>query len=191
MRHIRHGKNREIALVECHSFRVAFHDRDPKWAEQAKDAAGLSSPRSVVITRDHHDGCIRQHLHETRELKKRVQNRGVCRSDGVKHVAGDQHQIRPQLDDDIDYAAQRSRDIRLALVDPGGCLPLVLSEAEVYVREVNQSHRVRIARIHCVIFVRTCIGAPCAAPFRAESPIVDLTMMLLFESVIQPSLRSI
>jgi hypothetical protein len=58
--------------------------------------------------------------------------------------------------------------------------------------EVNKSHRARIALIHCVIFVRTSIGARSGSPFRVEfDAIVDLTMMLLFESVIHPSRRSI
>ena len=79
---------------------------------------------------------------------KRVEDGGIARADGVKHVAGDEHQLRLELDHPVDDAPQRSRDIRLALVDPRGSLPLVLSEAEVYVREVNQSHRVRVALIH-------------------------------------------
>ena len=33
----------------------------------------------------------------------------------------------------VRFSTQRSRDIRLTLVDPRGCLSLVLSEAEVYV----------------------------------------------------------
>jgi hypothetical protein len=145
-----------------------------------------------MVARDHHHRRIWQHLHETRELVERVQDRWVGGSNCVEHIAGDKHQIRAQLDDLVDYALKRSRDIRLTLIYSRGCLPLILSEAEVYVREVNQSHRVRIARIHCVIFVRTCIGAPFGAPVRPGlAAIVDLTMMLLFESVIQPSLRSI
>jgi hypothetical protein len=66
----------------------------------------------------------------------------------VKYVSGDEHQVGLQLDHFVDDAAQRDRDIRLTLIDPRGCLPLILSEAEVYVREMNQSHRVRIALIH-------------------------------------------
>jgi hypothetical protein len=62
----------------------------------------------------------------------------------------------------------------------------------MYVCEMYKSHRARIALIHCVILVRTCIGAICGSPLRAgDCAIVECTMMLLFESVIQPSLRSI
>lgn len=62
----------------------------------------------------------------------------------------------------------------------------------MYVCEVNKSHRTRIALIHCVIFVRTSIELRSEVPGRPEfDEIVDLTMMLLFESVIQPSRRSI
>src|SRR6266516_4837756 len=193
LRHIRHSKNPQVVLINGNPAWSAFNHLDPERTEQPEDATGLRSARSVMVAGDHHNRCMRQHLHEPRELKEGVQYRRVGRSDSMKDVASDQHQIGLQLDHDVDDATQRARDIRLTLVDPGGCLSLVLSEAEVYVREVNQSHRVRIARIHWVIFVRTCIGAPCAAPtpFRAGSPIVDLTMMLLLESVIQPSLRSI
>ena len=79
---------------------------------------------------------------------ERVQDRRIARANGVKHVSGDEHQIGFQPDHLVDHAAQRNRDIRLTLVDPRWRLPLILSEAEVYVREVNQSHRVRIALIH-------------------------------------------
>jgi hypothetical protein len=79
---------------------------------------------------------------------KPVENRGIARADCVKNVPGDEHQIRLELDHPVYDAPQRSGDIRLTLVDPRGCLSLVLSEAEVYVREVNQSHRVRVALIH-------------------------------------------
>ena len=110
----------------------------------------------------------------------------------MEHIAGDQHQIGPQLDHLVDDPSQRIRDVSLALVDASGSLSLVLPEAEVYVREVNQSHRARIALIHCVIFVRTCIGARSASPaLDGFATIIDRTMMVLFESVIQPSRRSI
>jgi hypothetical protein len=110
----------------------------------------------------------------------------------VKNVARYQDEIRLQLDDLVDHSPHRCGNVGLALVDAGGSLTLVLAEAEVYVGEVYESHRLRIALIHCVIFVRTCIGAPCGSPFRpATAAMVDLTMMLLFESVIQPRRRSI
>jgi hypothetical protein len=109
----------------------------------------------------------------------------------MENVPRDQHDIGPELDDLVDDPPQRIRYIRLALVDASGRLSLVLPEAEVDVREVNESHRARIALIHCVIFVRTCIGDRAASPIRDGGTIVDRTMMVLFESVIQPSRRSI
>jgi hypothetical protein len=97
-----------------------------------------------------------------------------------------------QLDHAVDHPTQRGRDVRLSLIDSGRRLPLVLPEPEVYVGKVNQSHRTRIARIHCVIFVRTCIGAIGGSPrLVGAEMMVDRVMMLLFESVIQPSRRSI
>jgi len=121
-----------------------------------------------------------------------VQDRWIRWTNCVKNIARDQHEVGPELDDFVDDPPQGSRDISLALVDASRSLSLVLPEAEVYVRQVNESHRARIALIHCVIFVRTCIGWRSASPFRAGGGVtVDRTMMLLFESVIQPSRRSI
>jgi hypothetical protein len=97
-----------------------------------------------------------------------------------------------EVDRGVDHAAQRSRYVGFPLIDSVWRLSLILAESKVYVGKVNQSHLARIARIHWVIFVRTCIGAPFGSPRRSGADsIVDSTMMLLFESVIQPSRRSI
>ena len=96
---------------------------------------------------------------------KCVQYRGIGGANGVKHVAGDEHELGTQLDHLVDHPTQRGRDIRLTLVDARGSLPLILPEAEVYVRDVNESHRARITLIHCVIFVCTCIGSRSVSPF--------------------------
>ncbi len=146
--HVGYRQNRKIALVKGDALWLAFHHRDPEWGEQRQNASRFRHARSVVIAGDHHHGCVGQHLHEARELVKGVENRRIAGANGVKYVAGDEHQVGLQLDHLVDDAAQRQRDIRLTLVDAGGGLPLILSEAEVYVREVNQSHRVRIALIH-------------------------------------------
>ena len=110
----------------------------------------------------------------------------------MKDIAGDEDEIRLQLDDLVDHSAHRGGNVSLPLVDAAESLPLVLSETEVNVRQVNQSHRARIALIHWVIFVRTCIGGRGGSPLRpGAGAMVDLTVMLLRESVIQPSRRSI
>ena len=146
--HVGHGENRQIVLGKWNSLRLTLHDVDSERREQPENAPGLGRARRVVIARHHDDGRARQRLHQARELVKRVENGGIAWADGVKNVPGDEHKLRLELDHPVYDAPQRSRDIRLTLVDPGGCLPLVLSEAEVYVREVNQSHRVRVALIH-------------------------------------------
>ena len=145
-----------------------------------------------MIAGDDDDPCLRQHLPQPLELKEGVQYGRIRRTHGVKNITCNQHEIWLQLDDLVYYALQRPRDVVLPLIQAGGSLSLILSETEVYVCEVNQSHRTRIALIHCVIFVRTCIGERCASPLRpGADAIVDRTMMLLLESVIQPSRRSI
>jgi hypothetical protein len=126
------------------------------------------------------------------ELNERGENGWIGRANRVEDIAGDEDQLRSKLDHTIDYGAESFSDVSLSLVNAVGSLSLILFEAEMYVCEVYQSHRARIALIHCVIFVRTCIGALCGSPLRAGGcAIVDRTMMLLFESVIQPSRRSI
>jgi hypothetical protein len=110
----------------------------------------------------------------------------------VKNVAGHQHQLGAQLDYAVNDRFEGLSNVNLSLIDAGLGLSLVLSESEMDVCQVYQSHRARIALIHCVIFVRTCIGALCGSPLRAGAcAIVERTMMLLRESVIQPSLLSI
>ena len=110
----------------------------------------------------------------------------------MEDISGNQDEIRPQLDHLVHHPLQRARDIVLPLIHARGSLSLILFEAEVNIGEVYQSHRARIALIHWVIFVRTCIGERCGSPLRpGTDAIVDLTMMLLLESVIQPSRRSI
>jgi hypothetical protein len=121
-----------------------------------------------------------------------MENRRIRRANGVKHIAGNENDIGAQLYYGVDHPPQRRRDVCFPLIDTGRRLPLILTEAEMYVGKVNQSHRARIALIHCVIFVCTCIGSPFGSPRRSGGDsMVDRTMMLLFESVIQPSRRSI
>ena len=83
---------------------------------------------------------IGQRLLEARELLEGVDDRRVHRPHGVEHVAGDDHDVRAQRDDAIDRAAERIRDVRFALVDPGGRQPVVLAEAEMEVSEVYEPH---------------------------------------------------
>jgi hypothetical protein len=111
-----------------------------------------------MIPRYHHDPGVREIRSQPAELNESVQNRGIRRAHGVKHVAGDEDEVGLELDYLVDHPPHRGCDIGLTLVDARGSLSLVLPEAEMYVCEVNQSHRARIALIHCVIFVRTCIG---------------------------------
>jgi hypothetical protein len=59
-----------------------------------------------MIARDHHDSCVRKHLHQPRELKKSMEDGGIRRADGVKDVAGDENDVGPQLDHGVDYATQ-------------------------------------------------------------------------------------
>jgi len=178
--------------VDRDALRLRVYDVDTKWLEQMKDATGLRGAGRVMIPGDHHHCRVGKHLHQPRKLEECVEDRGIRGANGVKDIARDENDIGTQLDHGVDHPTQRRRDVGLPLIDSGRRLPLVLPEPKMYVGKVNQSHRARIARIHWVIFVRTCIGAPFGSPRRSGADsMVDRTMMLLLESVIQPSRRSI
>ena len=148
LRHVRHREDFQVVLVDRNPSWLAIYHRDPELTEETEDAACLAGAWSVVVAGDHDDFRLGQHLTEPLKLKKRVEYRRIRGTHGVKDITGDENELRPQLDHDVDDALQRSRDIRLSLIQATRRLPLVLPEAEVYVRDVDQSHRTRIALIH-------------------------------------------
>jgi hypothetical protein len=58
----------------------------------------------------------------------------------VKYVAGNEHDVRPDLNDPVDCAAECGGNVGLTLIDAGRGHPLKLAEAEVQVGEVYESH---------------------------------------------------
>ena len=130
---VRHRQNREIPLREREALRLAVNDVNAKRREQAQDAPRLDSARRIVVPRDHDDDRVGQRVFEPAELLERVNDGGIRRPNGVKHVAGDQHEIGRDLDDLVDRPPERRSDVRLALVDTSRRLPLVLPVAEVQV----------------------------------------------------------
>jgi hypothetical protein len=58
----------------------------------------------------------------------------------MKEIARDDDQLRPRLDHALDGQAERLGDIRLALVDAGGRLPVILPDAEVRIGDVRDFH---------------------------------------------------
>ena len=53
LRHVRHGENSDIELVEANPFRVAIDHLDPKLTEEAQDTPGFPGAGRVMIARDH------------------------------------------------------------------------------------------------------------------------------------------
>ena len=92
-----------------------------------------------MVPRDEHDLGVRQRLRQPRELHERVQDRLIGRADRVEHVAGNEHDVRRQLDHTIDRRAKRRRHVRLPLIDPAGSQPLILPVAEMKIREVDEA----------------------------------------------------
>jgi hypothetical protein len=58
----------------------------------------------------------------------------------MKDVAGDENEIRMKRDDLVDGALKGARYVRLTLIDPSRSEALILSEAEVDVREMDDTH---------------------------------------------------
>src|SRR5207302_303001 len=114
--------------------------------KQLENAARLCGARYIVVAGDEHDATLRQRPLETRKVDECVQDRGVARPNGVEHVAGDDDDLRRELDHSIDRQLERSRDIRFPLVDAAGSQSLVLSEAEVEVGEVDEAQAAGKAR---------------------------------------------
>jgi hypothetical protein len=63
----------------------------------------------------------------------------------MEEIAGNDHGVGVSGDDTIDGASESLRDIRLALVDPGGVQPLVLSDAEMSVGKVCKLHTINVS----------------------------------------------
>jgi hypothetical protein len=59
----------------------------------------------------------------------------------MKEVPGDQDGLGPRGQHAINRGPEGVGDVGLALVDPERCLPVVLPEPEVDVREVRNLHR--------------------------------------------------
>ena len=58
----------------------------------------------------------------------------------MKDVAGDDDEVRPQLDDSVDGRAKGRGDVRLPLIHTAGSEPLILPVTEMQVGEMNQAH---------------------------------------------------
>jgi hypothetical protein len=61
----------------------------------------------------------------------------------MEHVAADDHQLRRELDDLVQRARERQRDVGLTLIDPAWSQPLILAVAQVEVGEVNEAQAKR------------------------------------------------
>ena len=102
--------------------------------------------RRVVIAGDEHDLRVRQRASQPRELQERVEDRLVRRPHRVKHVAGDDDDVRRERDDAVDGRAKGRGDVRLPLVDAAGSQPLILPVAEVEIGEMDQAHAAGVER---------------------------------------------
>jgi len=64
----------------------------------------------------------------------------------MEHVSRDEHDLGRELDDLVDRARERLRDVRFALIDPARSQPLILAVAEVEVGEVDEAQTRGVGR---------------------------------------------
>jgi hypothetical protein len=128
-RKIRNGKDREIALGKEQPPGLRVHNVDAQRNEQPQDAAGFRGARCVVISRDHDNKRVGERIRQPRELVERVQDRRVRWADLVKNVATQHDQVRTKFNGAVHGCAERSSNIRFALIYSGWRLPLVLAKA--------------------------------------------------------------
>ena len=147
------SEHRDFAVEERNPIFLPFDHSDSQRHEQPEDASRLRRARSVVIPGDDDDLRFRQPLRKPLELAEGVKDRGIRRANGVKNVAGDENNVRLQLDDLVHYPVERARDVGFALVQPRLRLPLILAEAEVDVGEVDDSHLRFVALVHTLTLV--------------------------------------
>ena len=84
-----------------------------------------------MIAGDHHDDGVGERGGEARELRERVDDRGIHRAHRVKHVACNDDDVGRDRDHAVDGATERVRYVRFALIDSGWREPMVLPEAQM------------------------------------------------------------
>jgi hypothetical protein len=75
------------------------------------------------------------------ELVECKENRMVRGPDRVEQVPGDDHRVRPGLDDLVHGPPECIGDVRLPLIEPAGCLAVILAESEMQVGKMSDLHR--------------------------------------------------
>jgi hypothetical protein len=61
----------------------------------------------------------------------------------MEHVTGDEHDLGGKLDDLVDRARERLRNVRLALIDAARSQPLILAVSQVQIGEVDEAQKAR------------------------------------------------
>src|SRR6185503_3917098 len=140
-RRVRDREHREVPVRKGQPLRLGVDDVDPERQEEPQDADGFRRAWRVVVPRDDDDDRVRQFANEPRELREREEDGRIWRPDVVKDIAGDDDEIRLEVDDLVDGGAKHRPHVRLSLVDAGGGLALELAVAEMKIREMNKPHR--------------------------------------------------
>ena len=97
-----------------------------------------------MVAGDEHDGRVGQRLAQPLELLEGENDRGVGGADRVEQVADDDDGVGTRRDHPIYRLPKGVGDIRLALIDAGGGLTMILPKPQVGIGEVGQSHMLNV-----------------------------------------------
>ena len=140
----RHVRDRQHAESEPGIGKPAgFVGRDvgTESLEQAEDGPGLGGAGSVVVASDDHQRDVRKCLSQPVKLVEREEDRVIGGPDRMEQIPRDDHRVRPGLDDLVHGPTEGVGDVRLPLIEPVGCLAVVLAESEMQVSEMGDLHR--------------------------------------------------
>ena len=96
-----------------------------------------------MVPSDHHHDRLGQRTRETRELVEGVNDGRIHRANAMEDVARQEDDVGLQRDDAIDGGAKRVRDVSFTLVDARLRQPVVLTESEMQIGDMNEAHVIR------------------------------------------------
>ncbi len=137
---MRHREHREVEAGKNQPPDVVGGDLDPQLLVKPENRAGLAAAGGLVISRDDHDRHTGQCLGEPLELAEREHDGKIAGPDRLEEIPRDDDRVGAGRNDPVHRGAKGVGDVGLALIDPCGCLAMVLPEAEVQVGKVGDFH---------------------------------------------------
>ncbi len=113
---------------------------DSDLLEQTQNRSGLDRARGVVVSGDQNYRGFRECVPQTLKLPEREDDRGIGRSNRMKEIPRDHHDVRHRPDDAVNRGAKGLRHVGFSLIDAARSLPVVLPDTEVRIGDVCEFH---------------------------------------------------